>query len=261
MQKVRIPDKELEIIKQVFRKHFSPLDELWIFGSRTDMTRKGGDIDFYVETREQDVGKVADRKSAFVVELWDRIGEQKIDVVLNLVTKDFHLPIYDVARQTGAQIIMNILAENIKIAQIHAEKIEVTLAKITSYFPITAKMVEEMPIEQIMYVEFFTNRFAKLQDLIGNKIFTNVLEVAEGKEVADKMTFFDKLNKLERLEAIESVETWKALREARNHLAHEYPDEPEMTAKYLNEIYAMAPKLLEVLTRIIKFAETHKLLS
>lgn len=55
----------------------------------------------------------------------------------------------------------------------------------------------------------------------------------------------DKINKLERLGIIENVELWKEMRDARNHIAHEYPDHPELTALYLNKVFDLAPKLLK----------------
>ncbi|MBS0286790.1 MAG: nucleotidyltransferase domain-containing protein [Proteobacteria bacterium] len=105
METVRISPEELFIIKSAFKKHFSNTDHLWIFGSRTDPKRRGGDLDFYIETPEIDFELILKRKSAFVSELWDKIGEQKIDVVINLINKPADLAIYKEAQKTGVKLV------------------------------------------------------------------------------------------------------------------------------------------------------------
>jgi predicted nucleotidyltransferase len=51
MQEVRLPDKDLDQIKVLFKSFFNK-DHLWLFGSRVNLSKKGGDIDLYIETSE-----------------------------------------------------------------------------------------------------------------------------------------------------------------------------------------------------------------
>lgn len=102
---VRIRDEELDIIIATFKKHFLAGDHLWLFGSRADMKKRGGDIDFYIETSEIDIDKAIKMEDDFVGELWDRIGEQQIDVVLNILSLKDSLPIYKIAKTTGVRLV------------------------------------------------------------------------------------------------------------------------------------------------------------
>lgn len=104
--KIRLPAKSSQAIMTAFDQTFLPGDRLWIFGSRVDLSRKGGDIDLYVETTETDVSAALSRKASFDWEMIKAIGEQKIDIVLNILSLDGDdLSIYDVARQTGIRLI------------------------------------------------------------------------------------------------------------------------------------------------------------
>ncbi|WP_316354508.1 hypothetical protein [Candidatus Trichorickettsia mobilis] len=95
---IRLSDRDLEIIKQSFIKHFLDKDHLWIFGSRVDPSKRGGDIDLYIETTYEDVSIAVDSKIAFYSELQELLGEQKIDIILNILKLDYNLPIYEVAK-------------------------------------------------------------------------------------------------------------------------------------------------------------------
>lgn len=101
---IRLKPFEIEAICTSFRKYFSPQDHLWLFGSRVDPEKRGGDIDLYVET-VLDASTALDRQGDFIIELYNKIGEQKIDVVLNLVTKPYRLAIYEVAREEGVRLV------------------------------------------------------------------------------------------------------------------------------------------------------------
>lgn len=102
--RVRLTPDEVDAICAAFRQFFAPDDHLWFFGSRANLNARGGDIDLYVETTLSAEEAVKGERS-FVAELYTKIGEQKIDVVLRLLSSDFHLPIYDVARKEGVQLV------------------------------------------------------------------------------------------------------------------------------------------------------------
>lgn len=91
--------------KKAFCHHFAPTDHLWVFGSRAEANARGGDIDLYIETTLQPSQEVLNRKLNFLCELYEVIGLQKIDVVLNLVGNGTHLPIYDIAKAEGVQLL------------------------------------------------------------------------------------------------------------------------------------------------------------
>lgn len=76
-----------------------------MFGSRVDDAKRGGDIDLYIETNETDIDTIYRKKVDFVSDIWMKIGEQKIDVVLTILNRKIILPIYDIARQTGIKLI------------------------------------------------------------------------------------------------------------------------------------------------------------
>ena len=76
---MRLTQLQVDEIKNCFSKSFES-GELYLFGSRLDDNKRGGDIDLYIiPDNETDLYK---KKIAFLVELEKKIGEQKIDVVL-----------------------------------------------------------------------------------------------------------------------------------------------------------------------------------
>lgn len=105
IETIRLTPFEIDAICKSFRTYFEPEDHLWLFGSRVNPKARGGDIDLYIETTIPDASTAVDKNTAFVIELYDKIGEQKIDVVLNLVTRDYKLAIYEVAREEGVQLV------------------------------------------------------------------------------------------------------------------------------------------------------------
>ena len=105
MKKVRLSDHDLKALENLFLKHFLPEDKLWLFGSRTDLTKKGGDIDLCIETHAKTVNDAIKRKTDFVWDLEQAIGEQKIDIVLNLLNFPYPLPIHEIAKTEGVRIV------------------------------------------------------------------------------------------------------------------------------------------------------------
>jgi len=69
-----------EAFVQVFEK-----GDLYLFGSRVDDTRKGGDIDLYVDTDNRE--RLGEKRIEFLARVKRRIGNQRIDLVVARGTK------------------------------------------------------------------------------------------------------------------------------------------------------------------------------
>lgn len=97
---MRLTSYEHVAIKKILLENFGQDAKIMLFGSRTDDSKKGGDIDLYVETKIADINEIYDKKSSAVIELYDKIGEQKIDLIVHRNGDDF-TPIEKIALETG----------------------------------------------------------------------------------------------------------------------------------------------------------------
>lgn len=70
------------------------------------MEKRGGDIDLYMETHQNDGEVLLSLKYRFLSMVKDKIGDQKIDLVLRHVPADAEdKPIYREARETGVILV------------------------------------------------------------------------------------------------------------------------------------------------------------
>jgi len=76
-------------------------------------------------------------------------------------------------------------------------------------------------VEERAILDAYLKRFASLQDFLGAKIFSLLLEIAGINNT--KMS--EVLSNIEKEEIIDSLENWIELREVRNELEHDYPQE------------------------------------
>ena len=102
---IRLTLSEIEAIQKAFKHFFPKEDRLWIFGSRVDPTKKGGDIDLFIETHLSDPQIINEVQLNFLIQLYHQIGLQKIDIVIYRLSCPTTSPIYDIARQEGIQLI------------------------------------------------------------------------------------------------------------------------------------------------------------
>lgn len=68
------------VFKEKFDKVFDK-GEIYLFGSRVDDTKKGGDIDLYLKT--EDKTDLFKKKIKFLSSIKQELGEQKIDIVFS----------------------------------------------------------------------------------------------------------------------------------------------------------------------------------
>lgn len=95
---------EQDVISSSFRQCFGAEDHLWLFGSRIYDQKRGGDIDLYVETHLNS-DQAIKSKFSFLSIVKDKIGDQKIDIVLNILTISSPQSICKIAREEGIQLV------------------------------------------------------------------------------------------------------------------------------------------------------------
>jgi len=77
---MRLTKYEINSIKKAFKETFGE-GKIFLFGSRVDDTKRGGDIDLYIESKQKE--NLLDKKIDFLVSLKQKIGDQKIDVIIS----------------------------------------------------------------------------------------------------------------------------------------------------------------------------------
>lgn len=93
---MRIRSEEVEIIKEAV-KRLDPHARIFLYGSRVDPKRKGGDIDLLIlsqQLKSIDSLKILKR-------IYERMEEQKIDILIASETKD---PFVQIALEQGIEL-------------------------------------------------------------------------------------------------------------------------------------------------------------
>lgn len=241
---MRLTKAQIFIIKESFKKHFVIGDTLWLFGSRADDSQRGGDIDLFIETQENEYAVVSKRKSAFWGDLQNKLGEQKIDIVLNRPCDDQTKLIYSEARK--GIILMkkeSLFQRQVKIAGIHATKLQEALVHSKPILPIVPEKTSSLSFEEWTALEAICGRFAKLQDILGRKILPTVLSLMT--EIPPFSTLIDRLHMLEKIDFLKDTNWWNDLKDLRDAITHDYEEDPDSMTSHINKIAVSAQELLD----------------
>ena len=101
---MRLSKYETDNIKKVASEIWGDNVVVYLFGSRTDDSIKGGDIDLYIRVpAEQDPKTLVLQKARFLGKLDLLLGEQKIDLIVK-TRYNKKLPIVHTAESTGIML-------------------------------------------------------------------------------------------------------------------------------------------------------------
>lgn len=95
---MRLTASQIEIIRQAAHQNFGADAPVWLFGSRVDDARRGGDVDLYIESA---------RENTLMSALRCRIAiEDSLDLHVDLIVKEpgKDKPIYQIAKTQGVQL-------------------------------------------------------------------------------------------------------------------------------------------------------------
>ena len=96
---MRRTESQRQSIKSAVAAVIGEESRVWLFGSRVDDAKRGGDIDLLIETDKVVAGRISALcriEGALVV----RLGNRRIDLLLK-DAQTAEAPIFDVARRTG----------------------------------------------------------------------------------------------------------------------------------------------------------------
>jgi hypothetical protein len=99
-------------------------------------------------------------------------------------------------------------------------------------------------------LDAFAARFARLQDMAGDKLLPALL-MRLGETVGSALDNLDRASRLGLL--TESSEAWIAARALRNRMVHEYIRKPALLAQAFNEAHAAVPMLVS----FVRACEAH----
>jgi len=77
---MRLSKTYIDVIKRSFNEVFC--GDIYLFGSRVDDNKRGGDIDLYLVVKDK--SNLFRKKLKFLAKIKKELGEQKIDVVFNI---------------------------------------------------------------------------------------------------------------------------------------------------------------------------------
>ena len=137
--------------------------------------------------------------------------------------------------------LQNYIIEAKKHTDLITESLEVLEPKLPIKEYDSLSQLERFALNALIF------RFSKLQDLIGAKVFRNYLDYS-GFDV-NEITYYDILREIEK-EGIIDIDTWNELRELRNKIAHEYPEDIDETVESINLFIQRSDILLDVVKKL-----------
>ncbi len=105
--------------------------------------------------------------------------------------------------------------------------------------------------EELESFESFTGRFARLSDILIQKIFRLVDEM----DLDSQGTIRDRINRAEKKGLIDSSDVFIEIRVLRNDIAHEYL--PEAIQEIFGKVLSLTPSLLDGVQRTVKYCEKY----
>lgn len=238
---MRLSEKEKSAIVQAVNG-IDPNAKIYLFGSRADDTKRGGDIDLLILSQTLDRGDK--RKIKF--ELYEAIGEQKIDI---LIAKDLTDPFVRMAR-SGEFSSLNDTVKNLKSVLTAAANALSWLER--SYLRCASiGLKEEYSKGELDLFENLTSRFARASDILIHKVF----RALDAVELESGGTLIDVVNRAHKRELFDEVDEIREIKDIRNEIAHEYVQEDLVNV--FADVLRLTPKLFEISQRTTRYAEKY----
>ncbi len=139
---------------------------------------------------------------------------------------------------------------------LHIERLQHARQRTSALFPLSQDRYRQLTDDDISFLDQYVYRFIKLQDCMGENLFPFSLSLL-GEDMSTK-PFIDILNRMERLGVISSATSWISLRELRNDLTHEYPDNEDERRTALQNLAKAADEIMAAYQACVRLVEDRR---
>ena len=98
---MRLKNNQIQTLLKATKNCFGENASIWLFGSRADDKKYGGDIDLYIETDLEN--GLVEAKLKMRTMIWPDFGEQKIDILIRSRTQEMS-PMHKIAKAEGTKL-------------------------------------------------------------------------------------------------------------------------------------------------------------
>ena len=142
------------------------------------------------------------------------------------------------------------IRQTLDACEAHNSRMKSALRRLADCFPLSESRFRELTEDEVSYTDQLILRFLKLQDLMGQKLFNQILLILQ--EDYTERPMLDIINRLEQLRIIDSAEKWIELREVRNLITHDYPHMVAELIEGLNQLSINSKELSALFEKIRK---------
>ena len=274
---MRLTPDEVAAIKDCAARHFGEGAVVRLFGSRVHDHLRGGDIDLHIVAETSDPPTAA--RARFIEALQPRLGEDRIDLLVH-GPSDRRRPIDDIAILTGRVLAgptiedgadldarsrasmtkdayRRLVADAVSGGHQTGKRLRETLTELEPKLPFDASVIDRLsPIERFM-VDSLLLQYGNMVAIVQDQLVRGLLLVAEGR-LETRNREAQRL-RAEQLGIIPAGLGFAAMAEARNRVAHHYPDDPAKQALAINEVAAAIPLAIEAFDALAAYAEENVL--
>lgn len=269
---MRLTPGEVEAIKDCALAHFGEGAIVRLFGSRVRDDLRGGDIDLHI-VAEADERATMRQQSSFLDALMRLIGEQRVDLILRRPREEFEA-IDNVAALTGIVLHQGkrdlwreptmtldraqarMMADAVAAGRRVSARLQAGLDALAPRLPLDGDALANLDELSLKEVDSLLLQFMNMVSIVQGQLIRTVVR-ASGQDVGH-MSPIDFVNAAEKLGAWPPGLGFKAVAEARNRLAHQYPHDPVRQAALVNQIVAAAPLALGAFRRLSDYvAQRH----
>lgn len=137
----------------------------------------------------------------------------------------------------------------------HIERLEAAQKTLSRLYPLDQIKLDNLSPEEMDKLDVLAFRFAKLQDLLGSKIFREYLSILEFP--VEGKNFLTLLKELDK-EQIVDLDIWSEFRAVRNNISHDYPYDNSEKIDAVNYLIENVNYLTNLVRRIKEDFETLK---
>jgi predicted nucleotidyltransferase len=239
---MRITQDEKKVLIQAVQ-NLDRNAKIWLFGSRVDDTKKGGDIDIAIlSDKIGRLDRIKIRQDIIAL-----LGEQKLDIV---VSSDGRDPFFRLAIENGVCIMGDTALEVLKNNISRLESSRTWLHRSYECCKLIGIKLDYTEAEFDSF-ENLTSRYARTTDLLIHKVLRSIDMV----EFMDSGSVIDTVNRAEKRGIIDSIGELRTLKDVRNEIAHEY--ETDDLQRLFSMVLDMTPQLFGIISRTISYSQRY----